>query len=65
MLNDNLGAVFGSHQVVVRVFPDLVLGEECRILGLADVVIERSGTHKLHVGADLQCCLAAQVGDLQ
>ena len=64
VVDDNLGAVLGAHQVVVRVLADLVLGEEGRIFGLADVVVECSGTHELHVGSDLERCLAGQVGHL-
>ena len=43
----------------------LVLGEERRVLHLADIVIERSGADQLRVGADLGAGGGGQNGDLQ
>ena len=65
VVDDNLGAVFRTHQVVVRILTDLVLGEESGILGFAHIMVEGTGTHELHVGADFECCFTTQVGHLQ
>ena len=62
MVNDNLGAVLGSHEVVMRILANLILGKESRIFGLANIVVERTGPHQLHVGTDFQRRLTAQVG---
>ena len=37
---------------VVRVHPMLILGIECRIFNLTYIMVQRTGSHKLHIGSD-------------
>ena len=60
---DHDGGTALGRQGVVGVDTVLVLGEEGGVGEFADVMIKRSGTHKLHIGADTGCGVAGEVAN--
>ena len=60
MAYDDAGALLGGEGVV-GVDAILVFGEEGGIVDLADIVVERSGAHQLHIGADAVGGLGGEV----
>ena len=64
VLNDDLRTLFGLKGIV-RIHTALVFGEECRVVNLPDVVIERTGAHELHIRPHLQRHLLSHVGHLE
>ena len=64
MADDDLGTLLIA-QILVRIDSTrLVLGEEHRILHLADVMIQCSGTYQLAFGSDTVGCFRRKVGNL-
>ena len=64
MADDDLGTLLIA-QILVRIDSTrLVLGEEHRILHLADVMIQRSGTYQLAFGSDAVGRFCRKVGNL-
>ena len=56
----NRRALFGREHIV-RIHTSLILGEEIRALGFADIVIDGAHTHQLHIGTNQVSRLGSQI----
>ena len=52
-------------ETLVWIYICLVLCEECRILHLADIVIQSPSTYELTIGSNAISCFSCKIGHLQ
>ena len=62
--NHNRSTLLGL-QHIVRVHSALILGKERRVIDLANVVIQSTCSHQLHISSHQSCSLARQSSHLQ